>query len=229
MCGIFLIQIVSPSNRWVLLGPLLGLLLGPLLGPTIVRRRGLDTICIGGSPPPDNRGWLPTPKEPYDLNLSAVTWSKWSFRIPTAIVYESLIMRAWVWHSTHAIHSTHTTHTTHKTHTTHTTSVIHGSLIMRAWVPISVLHTYTGTHLWVPRNENSGQILYLGSFHPLGQPEKELQDTHVSWLCVCVCVCVCERERERERERKGHSLKSEEDMALLQIAWADPRMALLHV
>ena len=36
-------------------------------------------------PPPDNRGLLPTLKETYDLNLSAITLSIWSFRTPTSI------------------------------------------------------------------------------------------------------------------------------------------------
>ena len=34
---------------------------------------------------PDNCGWLATPKEIYDLNLSAVTLNIWSFRTSTSI------------------------------------------------------------------------------------------------------------------------------------------------
>jgi len=36
-------------------------------------------------PSSDNRGLLATPKEIYDLNLSAVTLSTWSFQTPTSI------------------------------------------------------------------------------------------------------------------------------------------------
>jgi len=36
-------------------------------------------------PLPDKRGSLPSPTETYDLNLSAVTFSNWSFRTPTSI------------------------------------------------------------------------------------------------------------------------------------------------
>ena len=44
-----------------------------------------DTFLYKLLPLPDNRRLLPTPKETYDLNLSAVTLSIWSVRIPTSI------------------------------------------------------------------------------------------------------------------------------------------------
>jgi len=36
-------------------------------------------------PPSDCRGLLPIPKETYNLNLSAINLSIWSFRTPTSI------------------------------------------------------------------------------------------------------------------------------------------------
>jgi len=56
---------------------------------TMLNRQGnlsiCDTFLFRLLPPPDIRISLPTPKETHDLNLSTVTSSIWSFRIPTVI------------------------------------------------------------------------------------------------------------------------------------------------
>ena len=46
------------------------------------------TFLIRLLPPTNNRGFLPTPKETYDLNLSVITSSIRSFRTSTTIVCE---------------------------------------------------------------------------------------------------------------------------------------------